>query len=111
MGIPKPNISEADIQRMILNILPYYKVKAFRVNTGKYTVGEGRDKRWIMGAPTGTPDIIGVRNGQMVMIEVKRPSNKPTEIQTQVMKEWADHGADVFVATSVDDVIEHFKKL
>lgn len=105
------NQSEHDIQTTILNLLPYYKVKAIRLNTGRYSVGEGKYKRMILGAPTGTPDIIGCRNGRMVMIEVKRPGNKPTAIQNQVMDEWREYGADVFVATSLEDVDKHFKEI
>lgn len=104
--------SEHDIQQSILNNLPLLGVKAIRINSGRYSVGEGRNKRMIMGAPAGTPDVIGVhKSGRMVMIEVKRPGNTPTRIQEMVMDEWREAGAYVFVATSIDDVIRELKNL
>lgn len=47
----------------------------------------------------GQPDLIGCINGQMFCIECKQPGKKPTKIQEIRLKEWAEAGAVVGVAT------------
>lgn len=54
----------------------------------------------------GIPDVDAVVRGLSVRIEVKRPGEKPTEIQKAVMAELERAGAYVTVATSVDEAIE-----
>jgi len=106
--------SEHDIQSAILNYLPYLGVKAFRINSGMMAVGEGKYRRMIKMAPVGTPDIIGChKSGRMVCIEVKKPETRKnvTAYQEQAMQEWRDHGALVFVATSIQDVEKELKNL
>lgn len=104
--------SEHQIQQAILDYLPYFGVKAFRVNSGLIPQEYNGRRRMIRMAPAGTPDIVGCRksDGKMVCIEVKKPGNKPTDIQVRVMDEWREYGALVFVATSVEDVQNQLKK-
>jgi len=53
----------------------------------------------------GWPDIICVRSGVAVFIEVKRPKvGRLTALQEKEMVLWREAGAVCFVATSVDDV-------
>lgn len=52
----------------------------------------------------GVPDIIGVHKSVFFGIEVKRPGQKPTKIQKHMMSLLEDAGAEVTVATSVQDV-------
>lgn len=102
---------EHDIQTAILNYLGNKGIKAIRVNAGRYAVGEGKNRRMIMGAPTGTPDIIGViPGGRALYVEVKRPGKKPRPSQVQVMDEYKYFGAVVCVATSVDELQETLRK-
>jgi len=51
----------------------------------------------------GNPDITGCLRGRRLEIEVKRPGNKPTELQKAMMDRWKAAGAIVFVATSVPE--------
>jgi len=110
--------SEHEIQSAILEVLSCMGVKAWRMNTGRYGVGEGKYRRFIMGAPAGTPDIIGIlgRNykkhfGRMIAIEVKKPGGKTSIIQDRVINEFLDFGAYTFIAYSVDDVQEQLNRL
>ena len=52
----------------------------------------------------GFPDIICVREGVCLWIEVKRPGNKPTELQLLELERWREAGALTIVAYSVEDV-------
>jgi len=60
-------------------------------------------KVWGGYAP-GEPDILCCRKGRMVVIEVKQPGRKPTDLQWAAMARWEDAGAVAFVAHSVDEV-------
>jgi hypothetical protein len=51
----------------------------------------------------GKPDITGCLNGRRFEIEVKRPGQKPTEIQKKHLREWEAAGAIVGVAHSVEE--------
>jgi hypothetical protein len=53
----------------------------------------------------GDPDLYGTIGGHHFEIEVKRPGENPTEIQTRRLLEWKDAGAIVGVARSVDDAL------
>lgn len=52
----------------------------------------------------GKPDITGCHKGRRVEIEVKRPGEKPTDLQWKEMREWAKAGALVCWVTSVEQV-------
>jgi hypothetical protein len=58
----------------------------------------------------GWPDIICVRSGRAVFIEVKRPKvGRLTPLQEKELTLWHEAGAVCFVATSVDDVRGYFE--
>ena len=40
----------------------------------------------------------------MIVIEVKRPGEKPTKLQEHTLRKWAEAGAVTLVAESIDDV-------
>ena len=54
----------------------------------------------------GEPDIFCCYKGRMVLLEAKRPGNKPTMLQEATLKMWAEAGAVAAVVYSVDDVKE-----
>jgi Holliday junction resolvase len=92
------------------SIIGYLRMKGFyvmRMNSGKYSVGEGRSKRFIRGHEAGTPDLLAFRKSSypsMFFIEVKVPGNKPTALQKAKMEQLEDYGAMCIVATSVEDL-------
>lgn len=51
----------------------------------------------------GLPDIVGVLNGRFVALEVKRPGNGPTELQTYTIEKLQAAGAVAEVVYSVED--------
>lgn len=57
---------------------------------------------------TGDPDLYGLFNGQHFEIELKRPGEQPTPLQSHRLIEWQKAGARVFVVHSLaelDDAI------
>jgi hypothetical protein len=115
--------TEHQIQSVILEYLRCNDVWAYRVNSGQYALHMqnkfGRTRSyWVMGAPAGTPDIIGVLGkkykqhfGRMIAVEVKKPGGKTTDTQDRIINELLDHGAYAFVAYSCDDVEEQLERL
>lgn len=60
----------------------------------------------------GISDLIGLINGKFIAIEFKTPNNKKgaTKLQQWFMKKVNDCGGVAFVARSIDDVYDNFKK-
>lgn len=57
----------------------------------------------------GIPDLIAVRSGRVVFVEVKRPGKEPEPLQKFRHKEIRKNGTEVIVATSTKDT-EHLCK-
>ncbi len=53
----------------------------------------------------GVPDILGVWQGRMLGIEVKKPGNKPTPTQQKFIDRINREGGKAFTAYCVEDVI------
>lgn len=66
-------------------------IKALKIHGNQYT-------------ESGTPDIHITCLGRSFWVELKVGDNQPKKIQQQRLKEWAESGAEVCVAYSVDDV-------
>lgn len=56
--------------------------------------------------PKGLPDVLAIRNGRAVWIEVKRPGERPTAVQYAMMDKLAAAGCVVDVATSIGEARE-----
>lgn len=70
-------------------------VQAERTNGGR------RTRRHAM---PGTPDLVALRAGQGVLIEVKRPTGKVRKAQALYHAYAAKHGVPVIVARGIEDV-------
>ena len=109
-GFPAP--TEHDIQGLIINYLQSKRYYVQRLNAGKYSMGEGRSKRFVQGVKTGTPDVMafrGIKGNQAVkllFLEIKRPGNEPTVAQVLKMNELEEHGAQCFVIHSLEELQE-----
>lgn len=58
----------------------------------------------------GEPDLYIVINGRFAAVEVKRPGNRPTNLQTAVLKRWADAGAVTGVVSSRKELEELLRR-
>ena len=98
-----PPEKESDLLRAILALLALYKIPAFRSNAGGgFRLGKGGKPQLVVGAPAGWPDITGwlPNNGRILLIEVKRPGERPTPAQYQTLNA---ANADGGVAFWTDD--------
>lgn len=67
------------------------------------------DSFWIKPTVTnykGCPDILGFIRGYFIAIEIKVPTNKPTELQKHTINKINHNGGVAFVATSWKEVKE-----
>lgn len=103
-----PDPTEHMIQNQIIHYLKYSQYFVMRLNSGKYSVGEGRNKRFIMGQDAGTPDIYALKDGQSYFLEIKRSKkHKATELQKAKMAEIESYGGACYVVSSIEDVQEY----
>jgi site-specific DNA-cytosine methylase len=111
--------SEHQIQTEIINFLRGQGYYVQRLNAGNYAVGEGRSRRMVHGVKAGTPDIMAFKKVEyttdvwagsqfkdtdLLFVEVKAGKNKPTALQTEIMKELEEYGARCIVAHSREEV-------
>jgi hypothetical protein len=95
------------VQSAILRAFRIHPVvaKFWRQNTGAFTVGEGKDRRFVRFGPKGSPDIQGfLRDGQAFFIEVKHPSGRVSPEQQAFLDDATKAGCLAFIARSVSDV-------
>jgi Holliday junction resolvase len=52
----------------------------------------------------GIPDLMALKSGRTVFIEVKQPGKKPTDLQQYRIEKLHKNGFEAFCATSLKDV-------
>ena len=70
------------------------------------------ENRWfvvkiMMASKNGIPDLMAIKNGKTIFIEVKNEIGKLSKIQEYRIKEMQEHGAEVIVARSKEE-IKHY---
>ncbi len=97
---------EKEIQKAIVDFLTISGVWVWRANRGAM-VGEYKGKkRFVRFGVTGMSDLMGIFEGRLLAIEVKRPGKKPTDDQQGFLDRVNSEGGIGFCATSLDQVIE-----
>jgi Holliday junction resolvase len=56
----------------------------------------------------GIPDLLALKDGRAVFIEVKQTGKKPNELQQYRIEKLREKGFEAFTATSVKDVSNFF---
>jgi Holliday junction resolvase len=56
----------------------------------------------------GIPDLMCLKNGRTVFIEVKQPGKKPTDLQQYRIEKLHKNGFEAFVVTSLQEVKTFF---
>lgn len=102
-------IKEQDIQKQIKDYLQALGWIVIKINN----VGIKKpDGSYIPSHQKGVSDLICCTpKGKFVAIEVKRPGNKPTQLQKQFLQNVNKIGGLGLWATSVDEVIKDINKL
>ncbi len=86
-------MTEATLQRAIQKAIRDAGGKVIKIHGNAYT-------------QAGTPDLIGVLRGVSFAIEVKRPGQSATLLQTHELEQWGLQGWAVGVATSVQEALD-----
>ena len=96
---------ESDILNQVIRYLHYRPGKYWRQNTGAFKVQEqGRKSRFIRFNVPGAADITGIREGQRIEIEVKRPGGKLTDKQKAFGEMIKSEGGKYLVVYGVEDL-------
>ena len=108
----KTGINESEVVREVKEVIRINGLKLQRINTGCFTVGEGRAKRFIKTAEAGTLDFEGYDNhGRHVGIECKRPvGGRLSDEQAARIDDINRKGGVAFVVTSGNEALELLRK-
>lgn len=106
------NVPESEVIRQVKEVIRITGLKLQRINTGCFTVGEGRAKRFIKTAEAGTLDFEGYDNhGRHVGIECKRPvGGRLSPSQAARIADINRKGGIAFVVTSGNEALELLRK-
>jgi hypothetical protein len=98
---------EAQIQLAICDYLALKKLFFWRQNTGGvYDAKAGFHRPMPKYSMNGVPDIIVIKNGQFIGLEVKRPKSKPSDHQLEFQKQCILNKAEYYIVRSIDDVMK-----
>ena len=105
-------IPESVVIQQVKQILKVTGLKIQRINTGCFTIGEGRNRRYIKTAEAGTCDFEGYDNkGRFVAIECKRPAGgRLSPAQKERIADINRKGGVAFVAHSGAEVLKQLQE-
>lgn len=95
---------ERDIQLAICDYLALRRYFFWRANTIPAPAKDGGFRAMPKYGMTGVPDIIVVKDGRFIGLEVKRPGGKVSEAQAEFARACMRAGGRYEVVRSVDDV-------
>ena len=99
------NIKESDIQSAICEYLAHKGEFFWRQNSGGM-YREGRFFSTPKWGKNGVPDILIVKDGWFIGLEVKTPKGRQNEAQKLFEKEVKEAGGEYHVVRSIEDVQE-----
>lgn len=95
-------MTEHDLQNLIRLELTKLGWLTFRINVGKFKMADGR---WFdTGVPKGFSDLIALKDGRALFIEVKIPGGKVSKEQLNFIEQMKKRGFVAGVVYSFDDV-------
>ena len=105
-------IPESAVIQQVKQVLKVTGLKIQRINTGCFTIGEGRNRRYIKTADAGTCDFEGYDNqGRFLAIECKRPiGGRLSPAQKERIADINRKGGVAFVAHSGEETLQKLKE-
>lgn len=99
---------EKEIQNSICEYLEYRRgILFWRQNTNPiFDKQTGKPRKMPKFSINGIPDIIVVKGGKFIGLEVKRPKGKQSIDQIDFQMKLQDAGGEYHVVTSIDDVVK-----
>jgi hypothetical protein len=112
---PSTKPLERDIEKAIVKAFALkHRITLFKTDTGGAGMRSGLSEgaRAYTGLPTGFPDLLGAipGSGRVVVIECKRPGNKPTAAQEHWLAFFRAQGGIALWADSVDSALKQFEE-
>lgn len=106
------DIPESAVIQQVKQILKVTGLKIQRINTGCFTIGEGRNRRYIKTADAGTCDFEGYDNkGRFLAIECKRPiGGRLSPAQKARIDDINAKGGVAFIAHSGEEAWEKLRE-
>jgi len=89
----KYKISENDIKRQVKNYLDIKGYFHFHILQG-------------LGAFRGIPDMIAIRKGRVIFLEIKKPGGKLSEHQQRFKETMERVGGEYYVVRSLEEIIK-----
>lgn len=100
-------ISEAQVQKTILEWLQVHGIFNFRTNNIGVPLGNGKFRP----SPVrGLPDIIVVWHGEFIGLEVKSRTGKQSDFQKEFQKNVTEAGGLYYVVRSIEDCQKIFNR-
>lgn len=95
-------MTEHDLQNLIRLELTKLGWLTFRINVGKVKMFDGR---WFdTGLPPGFSDLIALKDGKLVFIEVKAKNGKPSIKQLNFIEQMKKNGFIAGIVYNIDDL-------
>lgn len=106
------DIPESAVIQQVKTVIRATGLKLQRINTGCFTIGEGRNRRYIKTAEAGTLDFEGYDNsGRFCAIECKRPiGGRLSPAQEERIADINRKGGVAFVAHSGEEALQKLKE-
>lgn len=101
-------MTEHNFQNYIRKELSKLGWITFRINVGKVKLADGR--YFDTGLPSGFSDLIALKNGKLVFIEVKAENGKPSIKQLNFIEQMKKNGFAAGVAYNFEDVLNILKE-
>ena len=100
-------MKESDTQKAIIEYLKIKRIFHYRQNSGAFMTKSGGFMR--ASSVNGLPDIVAIKDGIYIGLEVKTPKGKQQESQKHIQNEITKAGGLYFVVKSLDDVRKVFE--
>jgi Holliday junction resolvase len=91
-------MTESQIQKQAIELLKLSGYLVFRLNSGKA-------RNNIRLCPPGTPDLLAVKDGLVLWIEMKKPRGVLSDAQGKMISDLRLHRQTVLIADSISDII------
>jgi hypothetical protein len=104
----RPKLLERDILKQVTDWLTLNGIAHYRQNVAAFYPDSNGKRRFIKPLPVGSPDIVCIRNGLFIGIEVKRPGKNPTPEQTTFADWLKNAGAEWVCIHSLEELQDFF---
>ncbi len=100
-------IKEQAIQKQIIEYLTITGWFVIKNNT--VGIWKAKTKSYIPNQSKGLADLTAIKNGRVIMIEVKKKYGKQSPNQVEFQDKWESKGGEYILAYSLDEVIKKIK--